>query len=769
MSIDCPGIPATRACDVQHRPTAQPHAQNTTTTTTRYCLSCSLSQPQTHDFATAASSDSDCCVTCGEHLADPAIIDLTDDDGFATAVGHAQHNTQQAMPSATPRLTPASRGQQHVSQFLVGKRKRNEKAYQGIDVHVVSEAALAQQRKREWDANINQRHPPLPVPQPWDSTNNTNNDDDEVVPLDRESKSTRAVVRIGARRYVVQSGTILKLKSGGYARFAFAEKVSVKYLIYVHRLVEFEDTLLATSKKYKTTTPHAAHEVGRVEVFAAMSRESIHADSLLQCELHEVRATFGGDPLVRFAYNRDKGDFVDFEHIMEAAWRAAPCGGGGGASPKLRFIDVCCGGGGMSVGLAQAGMLPLAGVDHDRDAVNTYQAMMLRLFQARTTAFWNTMADFKRLLFDPLKNRNLVTTGDSADKQKRLFEMKADADVLVGGIPCQGFSTANPRNGMAPDVDAETRDERNTMYNDYAAIIPQLPSLRFALVEEVPGFAVLAPELMRTAIEMGFQVKVRLMNALHFGCAQNRLRLFVVMARLGEVMPADPTPTHRTWKGESSPQNMGWWANKSRSKNISIKPSSSSSGSSSSSFLKPCKTLEDAIGDLKDKTCQAGHYCQATDAKKAKLMPCHNAKKLGDDDCARWGALEPGKCAVQLPEHLKPADQGAKRRADGSKWHESGRKYGKPQWNEPSATVLTRCDPSHGPYFHPSQCRTFSTRERMRLFEFPDEYNVSSTYTLGPPADKIDTENRIVGNSVPPPLGRAWGESIVAAAAAKTP
>ena len=218
MSIDCPGIPATRPCDVQHHPTARSHAQNTTTTTTRYCLSCSLSQPQTHDFAAAASatSDSDCCVTCGEHLADPAIIDLTDDDGFATAVGHAQHNTQQAMPSATPRLTPASRGQQHVSQFLVGKRKRNEhaKACQGIDVHVVNEAALAQQRKREWDANINQRHPPLPVPQP---TNNTNNDDDEVGPLDRESKSTRAVVRIGARRYVVQSGTILKLTTGGYA------------------------------------------------------------------------------------------------------------------------------------------------------------------------------------------------------------------------------------------------------------------------------------------------------------------------------------------------------------------------------------------------------------------------------------------------------------------------------------------------------------------------------------------------------------------------
>ena len=384
MSIDCPGIPATRPCDVQHRPTAQPHAQNTTTTTTtRYCLSCSLSQPQTHDFAAAASassSDSDCCVTCGEHLTDPAIIDLTDDDGFATAVGHAQHNTQQAMPSATPRLTPASRGQQHVSQFVHNnKRKRDPKlkGNNGVDFHVVREAHEAHRRLRENAAKVHERYPAMSVPTLWSATS-----EDDVIPLDtRGAKCTRVVVRIQGKHYMCTSQTILKLKSGGYARFAFAEKVSVKYLIYVHRLVEFEDTLLATSKKYKTTTPHAAHEVGRVEVFAAMSREGIHADSLLQCELHEVRAAFGGDPLVRFAYNRDKGDFVDFEHIMEAAWRAAPCGGGGGASPKLRFIDVCCGGGGLSVGLAQAGMLPLAGVDHDRDAVNTYHALVV--FQSR--------------------------------------------------------------------------------------------------------------------------------------------------------------------------------------------------------------------------------------------------------------------------------------------------------------------------------------------------------------------------------------------------
>ena len=69
-----------------------------------------------------------------------------------------------------------------------------------------------------------------------------------------------------------------------------------------------------------------------------------------------------------------------------------------------------------------------------------------------------------------------------------------------------------------------------------------LPSVRFALIEEVAGFLKeAAPDLIRGAVELGFQARVRLLNAGHVGVAQSRLREFVVLARLGEVPVAMAT------------------------------------------------------------------------------------------------------------------------------------------------------------------------------------------------------------------------------------
>ncbi|XRB03689.1 DNA (cytosine-5)-methyltransferase 1 [Pycnococcus provasolii] len=696
-------------------------------------------------------------------LSQQEIIDLTrddddddDDEGFATGVGpqHATAANLEGGMTVTPRLTVPTFGQQHMSQYVAGSKRKRSQQDQGVDFHIVKEAQDATADRVKWIDDMHVRYPCPPLPK----LHHTAMDDDVVLLDEHSSKVPRAVVRIEGVPYLLEPGVIVKLKTGGYAIFACAEKVSLRiWKVQVHRLVTFQDTVLGSSKK-TTTTPKAARNAGRVEIFVAMRADNLHLDELRKLDdFKEPYNYFGGYPMVRFAYNHDKGDFQNLPDYLP--WHDRQ-GAGAGRSGNLKFVDVCCGGGGLSVGMSQAGMVPLAGVDVDADAINTYQHNMLKIFNTKATVFHNSMDDYNKLLHDPFSNKKLIKIGSNSERLRRLFELKADAEALVGGIPCQGLSTANPRNFA--DADAETRDVRNMLYNDFASLLDanHLPRLRFALVEEVPGFAELAPELFRVAVEMGFQVKLRLMNALHFGCAQNRLRLFVVMARLGEEMPVDPTPTHRSWKGESTPTHMGWFAKKS----IAIKPGPSSSGSA-----KPCVTLEDAIGDLKNLEVTPGQHVCAKVADQRGTMPCHNAKKLGDDDCARWHALQPGQCAKDLPEGLKPSDKGAKRRADGGKWHEIGRKYGKPQWNEPSATVLTRCDPSHGPYFHPSQCRTFSTRERMRLFEFPNEYNVSSTYTLGPPADKIDTENRIVGNSVPPPLGRAWGESIVAAAVAKTP
>ena len=69
------------------------------------------------------------------------------------------------------------------------------------------------------------------------------------------------------------------------------------------------------------------------------------------------------------------------------------------------------------------------------------------------------------------------------------------------------------------------------------------------------------------------------------------------------------------------------------------------------------------------------------------------------------------------------------------------------------STILTKCDPHWGSFFHPTQDRVISVREAARIQSFPDTYVFSGTLTQ---------QYEQVGNAVPPLLGRAIGLQIKA-------
>src|SRR5438045_4402549 len=100
--------------------------------------------------------------------------------------------------------------------------------------------------------------------------------------------------------------------------------------------------------------------------------------------------------------------------------------GGNGGGPSLfpnqfRYIDLFCGAGGLSLGLQQAGLEPVLSIDCNKAAVNTYRTNL----------------------------GGHVTEGGITDE----FDLP-EADIIVGGPPCQGFSSAGLR---------RPGDERNTL------------------------------------------------------------------------------------------------------------------------------------------------------------------------------------------------------------------------------------------------------------------------------------------------------------------
>ncbi|GEA15479.1 hypothetical protein E308F_17230 [Moorella sp. E308F] len=173
----------------------------------------------------------------------------------------------------------------------------------------------------------------------------------------------------------------------------------------------------------------------------------------------------------------------------------------------LKFIDFCCGAGGLSLGFKMAGMEPVWAADSDPVAVETY-------------------------------NKNVGPHVVVADLKKLDPKDIPEADVWAAGIPCQSWSLAGKRRGA--------EDERN-LFPDFLRLI-EAKRPPWVVVENVPGllswgggryFAWVVGRLK----EMGYAVRYAVLDAARYGVPQFRRRVFIVGNLAGRDF-AFPPPTH---------------------------------------------------------------------------------------------------------------------------------------------------------------------------------------------------------------------------------
>ncbi|MGH7136740.1 MAG: DNA cytosine methyltransferase, partial [Pirellulales bacterium] len=112
-----------------------------------------------------------------------------------------------------------------------------------------------------------------------------------------------------------------------------------------------------------------------------------------------------------------------------------------------------------------------------------------------------------------------------------------EATVIVGGPPCQGFSSAGRRTDD---------DERNSLVAVFAKIIARLRPAAFVF-ENVEGFLTGARgrfviDLLRPVVDAGYHIHLRKVNAANYGVAQHRKRV-IAIGGLGWE-PSFPEPTH---------------------------------------------------------------------------------------------------------------------------------------------------------------------------------------------------------------------------------
>lgn len=167
----------------------------------------------------------------------------------------------------------------------------------------------------------------------------------------------------------------------------------------------------------------------------------------------------------------------------------------------LTALDLFCGCGGMSYGFELAGFDVLLGVDIEKHAMKTWA----HNHKGKPIIGDITKPEIKEKIFDTLNGRSV--------------------DVIIGGPPCQGFSTAGWR---------QDSDPRNQLWIDYLIMVAKL-NPNYFIIENVPGI-ISAKQNGSTVLEnmtiafskLGYTLKVKKLKAEDYGVPQLRRRVLIV-------------------------------------------------------------------------------------------------------------------------------------------------------------------------------------------------------------------------------------------------
>jgi DNA (cytosine-5)-methyltransferase 1 len=387
---------------------------------------------------------------------------------------------------------------------------------------------------------------------------------------------------------------------------------------------------------------------------------------------------------------------------------------------KPKFIDLFAGAGGLSEGLSEAGFTGLFSNEFVKDFAETYKI------------------NHPEALVDTSDVRTL----DPVQTRIGLRLERGELDLVAGGPPCQGFSINAPVRSLD--------DLRNHLFADFLRFADAfLP--RAILIENVPGLVSFESGLTLRSIldslaDMGYGAGVRILGAPHYGIPQMRWRTFIIALR-GRSLPSSIFPEPLC----QAPVRANFASTFNGGSLLKLPSPKAGSG-----FV----TVRDAIGDLpplkngengaRVKGYATGPLCgyQRRARLKSKWVVNHDAPRLSDINMRRLRFIKPGGNWIDIPRDLLPKGMKRARKSDHTK------RYGRAAPDGLACTILTKCDPHWGAYFHYSQDRAFSVREAARLQSFPDHYVFTGSLTR---------QFAQVGNAVPPLLAKSVGIAIKSA------
>jgi len=391
---------------------------------------------------------------------------------------------------------------------------------------------------------------------------------------------------------------------------------------------------------------------------------------------------------------------------------------------KFTFIDLFAGCGGLTEGFYKQNFRSLTHVEYDHFACESLRTRM---------KYYGYSEKEISVIEKDITDVGIV-------EQIEATTNKLEVDVLIGGPPCQSFSSL----GRAKDQNGMQNDPRNYLFETYEMILNHFKPKIFVfenvtglLTAKLGGKKILDQILKR----LGKHYKLindeskMVLNSCHYGVPQIRRRVILIGVR--KNIKAEPTEVYDgIIKTHFTPE----------------------SSRIERSNKKKYVTVKDAIYDLpfikpgegekrrSHKVKIWNEYLSKIRRKDDTLLLDHVSRTHNEKDRKRYHEMSKNKWTFNELLEKKPSLNHIKRRVFNNS-------YVVQFWDKPARTIIAHLYKDGNQFIHPDykQERTLTSREAARLQSFPDDFEFVGSRTQ---------QYKQIGNAVPPLMAEAIAKSI---------